>query len=62
LTLQNTTQAKRNYGLNKIFLGEQEWLKTSKKELNEAKAIENEETINARNREFEKIAAERPHV
>jgi hypothetical protein len=24
LTLQNTTQAKRNYGLNKIFLGEQE--------------------------------------
>jgi hypothetical protein len=50
-TLQHAAKVKRNYELKKIVLAEQERLDTSKRELNGAKAVADEETINMRNME-----------
>jgi hypothetical protein len=62
LTMQKAAHSRREYKLEKIILAEQERLEAIKRELNEANAVTDEETINARNIELNKIAAERVRI
>jgi hypothetical protein len=60
--MQNAAKGRRDYELKKIVLAEQDRLKAAKRELAEVKAVADEETINGRNEQLSKIAAERAQI
>jgi aspartyl-tRNA synthetase len=60
--MQNAAKVRGEYELKKVVLAEQERLEAAKRELNEVKTVADEETINARNEQLSKIAAERAQI